>query len=781
MKKYVFGLLMTTVMLLSLAAPLVSTVAADEADWYMTVDGVLDSDYYSLYPYDQNSLSVGFSKYGELINSDENVGLEYNSAVDPYAFPAGSDVSATVPKRMWVQGWFMNITYTHRTVGPRNVWAGALHSDAVVYGNDWIRVDFMNDRSLTYGEEDFRDPGYFIGAVPYGTTLVQGGRKTNGTAVTDDIEVLYDGPREFIAVCRTTIYDHLIFEDDGTESDVALLQLAITIRFNKVKKCVVLYKDVKSLLVEKEGIKMKIQFSNRGEVDLGTDSISSYGHFYTEGTALEDSTVEGYPTVYDRSWTLIETENPYDTEYTDYSAAGPYPQTSSATIDVAQAISPPPSAYAAGYVWSAAFWPSLSDWSIDGWDEWWHSMDANDPHYIDYRSPDDEPTIPFYIGEWDFLLWHTLDASMRTQFRGVTQYSVMEWTDADDESMGSSNVLDSQVMYYLDETFNPWDLVDAVHKDTSRQLEWSNKKSSLTTSYTPAVYVSNAEWDDYCNFAERIYRMDTGALLSRGTGYTAAYDSVTGAITFSGLPTAANCKILYSTRDAWYYSDWIALTPEVFTLGDVPAVDDVITISDYTDEFTFAADPMGVVKSFGLDYVDMEWQILQVGTNFTIEDPSLDDMKWDFAVDFETGFEQDYFFWDDVVYADSNVVATMMGSGANMWVGLTAPLYDDFYVDFMDIRMRLSAAFDFIYTDDETPVLTDLIVTFTPSMGFLLDASRRGRYEWVEVGRDAASVDSACAKRRHHEGHRVIRVCIIHVSASNANANVLVRVKRFSH
>jgi len=189
----------------------------------MTVPGVLGTDYYSLYPYEKASLKVGFSKFGELINSADNVGLEYNAAADPYAYPSGSSISSTVPKRMWVQGWFINVSYSHRTLGPRNVWAGALHSDSIVYGEDWIRVDLANDRTVQYGLEDFRDPGYFIGAVPYGTTLVNGGRKTNGTAVTDDIEVLYNGPREFIAVCRTTLYDHLLYGSDNPEGDVALL------------------------------------------------------------------------------------------------------------------------------------------------------------------------------------------------------------------------------------------------------------------------------------------------------------------------------------------------------------------------------------------------------------------------------------------------------------------------------------------------------------------------------------------------------------------------------
>jgi hypothetical protein len=60
------------------------TQAADPSNWFKTVDGVLDTDYYTLYPYETDkSLKIGFSKFGELINSKDNVGLEYG-AVDPF-------------------------------------------------------------------------------------------------------------------------------------------------------------------------------------------------------------------------------------------------------------------------------------------------------------------------------------------------------------------------------------------------------------------------------------------------------------------------------------------------------------------------------------------------------------------------------------------------------------------------------------------------------------------------------------------------------------------------
>jgi hypothetical protein len=765
MKKYVFGLLMTTVMLLSLAAPLVSTVAADEADWYMTVDGVLDSDYYWLYPYDLESFSVGFSKFGELINSDDNVGLEYAGAVDPFAFPAGSDVSPTVPKRMWVQGWYVNITYDHRTVGPRNVWAGALHSDAVLYGNDWIRVDFMNDQSLVYGEEDFRDPGYFIGGVPYAADLVQGGRKTNGTAVTDPIEVLYDGPREFIAICRTTIYDHLIFHDDSTESDVALLQIAITIRFNKVKKCVVLYKDVKSLLVEKEGIKMKIQFSNRGEVDLGTDSVSSYAHFYTEGTMggeSEDDYAEGLPTVYDADWTLVTTENPYDTEYPGYSAAGPFPQSSGATIDVAQAIHPGVAGFfgTPGYVWSAGFWPSLSDWSIDGWDQWWRSMTVLDPHYIDYRNPSEEPTIPFYIGEWDFVLYHTLDASMRTQFRGVTQYAVTTLNDGSDANMFmGSNVIDSEIMYYLDETFNPWDLVDAVHKDTERWVEFPS--NDFTTNWRPFLLVSNSEWDDYCTFAERVIDLETGELLTRGPGgYSVSVDA-DGYGVFD-LPGSGDYKVLYSTLPQFELADIPAF---VYTNSLNMSADDVLTIAAGDWSAFEATDLLGCDHDIWVDDLRLNITLLSDAADFTAAwnpDTGVGLEGWleDFEVDIERTF---YGSWDFMLDMDGPVLGpvvfddgapefpvdlvSMVIDELDVHWTIEPPIAKSIIVDTLQFEVVIGVDMTYNTTEQEMNVTctVDLNTAETMPPDVMYSAWERGRYEWVEVGRDAASVDSAGA------------------------------------
>jgi hypothetical protein len=571
MKKSIIAILTATVILVSFLGPMlyISTVqGADPSGWYMTVPGVLDSDYYSLYPYETDeSLKIGFSQFGEMINSNENVGLEYGE-VDPFAPPAGSSIG-TIRKVMWLQGWLINITYLHNTRGWRNVWAMAQHSDSVGFGNDWIRVDFEGDWSETYGWEDPKDPGYLIGNYAAGAANY-GGRKTNGTAATEAIQVLYDGPRRFVALLTTTVYDHFVYESDDMTSDLPLVKIMYTLIFNKVKKEVIVLKDIKSLVSEKDAYEMKIQFSNRGEVDLGTEATGyhNYFHFFTEGNqTTHDTQIEGLDTCYNSSWELFKTQDPgYDmqepVQYRNLSAAGPFPQDGlPATFDVAQAINPD-----AGYAWFAAFWPSLSDWSIDGWFDWWHSLDALDHHLIDAKGytiagEPEEPKIPYYIGEWDFIL-EAIEFD-NIQFRGVTVYGVTDHNDGEDAHMAgeTSNVIDREVMYQLDEVFNPWDLLTAVHKKNMRWVDFFDGDGT-TKTFTLRWPPMNVTWDEYCSFAERVMvdydesgGFDPDEVLVRDVDYTV--DFTAGNITFVVAPPLGedNIKVLYSTDNVYEVVD----------------------------------------------------------------------------------------------------------------------------------------------------------------------------------------------------------------------------------
>ena len=594
--KKILSAVIVAIMLFSLAIALsVKTIEAQgEVDEeYITITGwgsPYSFSYYTLYPYELKGVKIGISKYGELINGDENIGLEYGGEVDPFAAPAGSDIGS-IPKNLWLQGWMIWIEYDHVTWGHRAVWAAAMFADGTAWGGSWLRVDFGADDYDPDGSEgdtggyvhfeDFTDAGKPYdpsNPLVYTGDLSYGGRKTNGTAITKPMKVIYHGPRKAIVETSTVIYDY----KPGMVDPFAypLVEVKFTFIFDKVKKQVIILKDVKSLLPNKVGTQMKIQLSNRGEVDLGTEEegYSSYFHFYTIGTGTDDSEALAVATVYNSSWTICKTEDPEETGYIGYSAAGPFPQdkiassygmtrdATVATFDVFQAINE-----RTGHVFWAAFWPSLSDWCADGWsypgaDVWWRAMYASDHHYID-ASPNrvgGEPVIPFYVGEWDFILGYEGDTVLPTQFRAVTVYGVTDLDEADDANMGDGHtnaIEDEALNYLLKQVFWPWDLLKVVNKDTARLVNFFVGDGVTTTFelYWPSDlrlvdpdgdglvgddfwYVEDDAWDDYSTFSERV--LVDGVLMVRGIDYIVTED---GVIEFtSPPPPGSTIKVLFS-------------------------------------------------------------------------------------------------------------------------------------------------------------------------------------------------------------------------------------------
>jgi len=486
----------------------------------MTVTGVLASDSYVLFPYTKENLIFGFSKYGELINGvAPKQGLEYDG-MDVFANP-------NVLEEDWSQGWFIDIHYAGKDNSYKNVWAFAMYTD--LSGSTGIGGDWKQNCK----------------AGPLGTPY--GGRKTNAWAATDPIKVLYDGPRRFVAVTNTTIYDA-----STKTADDALVSVTITFVFNKDKKVVTLFKDIKRLDKGKWGRRFQVEFSNRGQWDIGTASAPpSYAHFYDNLTTV------------------------YDYEYHDF-----YNATYGITgFDMAQMINK-----AGTYVGFAAFWPQLFGKTVDGTGHvtpeivlsslstkeynqtWlalgspsngnitfttrgWPSADpyprgagewsdapmvfkngvlltegtgrdytwngtadkivfTTEPDNADYITvvykhqvptgggADDmnnyvtEPKTPYVIGEWCFDL---VDENQKRQFRAVTVYGLTDRHDADDDNTvtadklplgwsGGANVIDCEVQYYLNETFNPYDLYSAVDKQESRWL-YDDVSLDAATSY----------------------------------------------------------------------------------------------------------------------------------------------------------------------------------------------------------------------------------------------------------------------------------------------------------
>jgi hypothetical protein len=555
MKKTVIAIVMTALMVTSVLIPLLSVQAATTPTSNgLTVDGILKTDTYVLYPYTKENLYLGISKYGELINGEASpkLGLKYGT-MEVFANPH-------VAESDWSQGWFIDIHYADLENRYQNVWAFAMYSDvsgASGIGGNW--------QEACPGEP---------GDAPHG------GRKTNAWATTDPIQVLYDGPRELIVMTNTTIYQRAT-----KTSDDALVGVVLTFVFDKVKKDVVVYKDIKRLDLGKFSRTFEVEFSNRGEWDIGTTSAPpSYAYFY-----------DNLKTAYD-GW------------YHDFYNTGPDGCAKDLGFDVAQMISKN-----GQYVGFAAFWPPLfsklvdgtthitrdtilnsistkvfnetwgiygetqtglikdsthtfwfepngwpiADWypigageftdepmvfkngilqSGDGVDYWWyHYPDGIEfriaPNPTDYitvvykhklpecvdlvgtvasetldgcckpAGPDNmqnhvaEPKTPYVIGEWAFDL---KDEDQCRQFRAVTVYGLTDRHDADDQDvtladttydpvtnpngLGSDcNIIDSEVQYMLNETFNPADIYSAVEK---QDYSWFYTSAPDTTTKT---------------------------------------------------------------------------------------------------------------------------------------------------------------------------------------------------------------------------------------------------------------------------------------------------------
>ena len=577
MRKSVIAVFATLVILLSFLGPafyLQSVQAADPTEWYATVPGVLHNDTYTLYPYLSKSLTFGFSKFGELIDGNTKTGLFYDTT-DAFA-----PDTASPPEWQWIEGWILNVTYVEGGQY-RNLWAMATYSDyysSAGIGGDW-------QEAVTVGPLDLS---------------VRGGRKTSHYAYTQPIEVLYDGPREFLAMCRTTFYD----SPDKILTH-ALLNLTFTFVFNKVKKEVIVLKDIKRIDVGKNIGDMQIEFGDRGEWDLGAGAPpKSYAHIYMNQTTVYDhnwqpwynTSIPGYDGTFDVCQ-LIDDER----DYVGWMAFWPKPITTwvgatqlganrplilttmvTVTEDqlgtgteqfftIAQGEPVPyPQKNATGIYWieDPMVFAGGNYKVVNGSDPstmvtYWPSNNTI-KFPTGYIPPDEqivrivykinnsrtdmssEPNSPFVIGEWAFRMHESPD-----MFRGVTVYGITDRNDGDDEDRsGGSNVLDREVQYQLDEIFYPWDLESAVHKETKRwvQYELDLVGTSITTDRRPFYYVSDSEWDQYCTFSERVENLTAGTVLNRYDGDYSVTVNTAGYGVISGLTSGHDYKVLYSTK-----------------------------------------------------------------------------------------------------------------------------------------------------------------------------------------------------------------------------------------
>jgi len=541
------------ILICSIAAPILVNrfmVQASKSSYdsdYMTVSGVLSTDSYVLFPFEKKNLTIGFSKYGEMIDYSGKVGLNYNGETDPFA-PGEVKVTET----QWIEGWIINITY----------------SEGGYYRNTWARATYSDYASGIEGIAGIWKEGCTDGSSGSST---RGGRKTNGGAVTDSIQVLYNGPRKFVALLRTAIYKEAVTH--GTP----LVNLTFLLEFNKDKKQVVIFKDIKRTDTGKNIGDMQIEFSNRGEWDLGNGNPpKSYAHFYTENLLStlynghyqywynSTNMPSGYNGTYDVCQ-VIDDELNYvgwaaywpkpicsfvgatqmaeanrETILNSISTKTEYHNLTTSTHQIELTLDPIryPQKNSTGVFWLEEPMVFVNDEYkvINGTNaassvKYWEFNDtvefptgyipgANAVVRIVYktqRSQKDmgyEPYSPFIIGEWDFKMCDATD-----MFRAVTIYGITDLHDGDDAGRtgGRTNVLDAEVQYYLNETFNPYDLYSAVHKQEDRWF----KNETLTSSLTAGTnYTLTSGLDDQLYYA----KIDTeygslGATSPTWTGY----------------------------------------------------------------------------------------------------------------------------------------------------------------------------------------------------------------------------------------------------------------------
>jgi hypothetical protein len=556
---------------------------------YCWIEGVLHNDSYTLYPYAQESMDIGFSKYGEMIGYNEathiGLGLQYpgyTSAGNTYDQKLGTSVDPFCNEKIgvdwWMNGWFLDIKYTPLSANQREIWAFAMFSDGSKHGGDWIVMPSVAASSLArplwqesppYANPDSSVYSGIVTPIPE-----SGGRKTNGYCETDPIEIIYNGPRRLVAISRTKI------SDVGAAAD--LVDLTFTFIYNKAEKNVIILKDIKRLYAKSD---MNVQFGNRGEWDFGVyPDTDSYIHWYTDepveywdqnndGTIAlteEENSFEFFkdyfleykcpkkwwdsvpadeiPTyVYDE-WTEARRAFPggrytndiswNETQETCYGRDWHYDKTiKEHSYAVAQIISK-----AGDYVGALAVWPHPEFWAAHNvyyppkrtttaggglnpssislmltpisrlleWNKWTVTEDPTSgdyPHgYLLDRDDiwvtmDDvvtatggtkEPIIPFTIYEHDFRL----DSSVPS-YRIVSVYTVTDRHDADDRDAlrGTNaedwsdgvNQIDREIQYQFDEIFNPWDIYDAMHKNTKSWVQFFNKGvATPTTAWTSA-------------------------------------------------------------------------------------------------------------------------------------------------------------------------------------------------------------------------------------------------------------------------------------------------------
>jgi hypothetical protein len=480
-----------------------------------------------------------------------------------------------------VAGWKLVVVYNRPgSPAPRVLWAFAKFSDTFLAGsppNGPTGFALPNCANVVDGWIE----------CPYATNMANapgltpnGGRKTNAFMVSSPSpEVLYEGARRVILTTTNTMYDPGCAAPPST-SACPVAALTLTLDFNKDMKEVTLIKDVKLLLQPpkeaspltptdcfnaevaagypgwaqnpawagtapsgKAGLAC-FELDNNEELDMGS-GIFGFGHFWT----IDGGSNCGTPTA--------TTDCPQTTtkilQEPNGQAAFHWDQRAGANniYAVAQILDT-----SGEFAVKKAFWPHPDWWTLNAF-----QGNPNDPTcktgctFGKLEGIHDDNTITTGLGpggspivgtaaQWNFILDCSPNAATpctptdrpttggRGQWRSVEVYGVTGTNDGcvavavnienpcTPSGLFTGNLIDREFQYLDNMIFNPWDLQSAADKAYTRQMalvtcnapfgnqfcDGSNGNPNGITVTLPGMIdtKTGSRWDAYASFAERV-------------------------------------------------------------------------------------------------------------------------------------------------------------------------------------------------------------------------------------------------------------------------------------
>jgi len=414
------------------------------------------------------SLRFGMTEYGEICTPQG--GIAYGANSTEWA-NSESWSSTSINPKYYIQGWVFYMNYTRQGI-TRAIEGYALYSD------------------LTTTEAARKVYSWYGQYLPNDTLPAHAVLNATGTLIPSGVTVLYDDARLAITRASVTIHDGFYDED--------VAQVFLTAVFQKDTKYVILYKDVKMLLDAKVlDFISDFSFGERYEIDVARGVNPSNGAF--------------------TMWFPNNITSVYQ-----------HPLTGARNVDIAQAYDP-----ARQYQFFAAYWPNTTEHTNysplipdlpDGFTRvlpvGWLQNDILHP-----PNGPGEPSTPWNIAQWRYnstaypklMTWLAKSANRQIRFVEVVGMSDVNVDphpimDVDAATFNSTNQVDVEALYLLNQVFNPEDLNSLAGTASTGQnpFMWTGLgQSAATTDSGGAGLVGSNGLGSYANAFTLFDRNDT--------------------------------------------------------------------------------------------------------------------------------------------------------------------------------------------------------------------------------------------------------------------------------